>query len=79
MNLLHSEKFFTLFFFEEREGWNNSIHLKAKNINEKNLNSYLHSNTVEEEGSKSLSRFYRTVKRNANKVENKMKQNKAKV
>lgn len=28
-----------LFFLEEREGWNNSIHLKAKNTDEMNLNS----------------------------------------
>lgn len=64
-----------LFFLEEREGWNNSIHLKAKNINEKNLNS----NSDIGEGSKSLNRFHRTSKYNANKGVNKMKWNVAKV
>lgn len=66
-----------LFFLEEREGWNNSIHLKAKNIDEINLNS---NSTIEEgEGSKSLNRFYKTSKYNANKAVNKMKWNVAKV
>lgn len=68
-----------LFFLEEREGWNNSIHLKAKNIDGKNLNSNLHSDIGEEEGSKSLNRFYRTAKYKANEAVNKMKWKVAKV
>lgn len=68
-----------LFFLEEREDWNNSIHLKAKNIDGKNLNSNLYSDRGEEEGSKLLNRFYRTAKYNANKAVNKIKWNVAKV
>lgn len=41
-----------LIFLEEREGCSNSIHVKAKNIDEKNLNS--NSDIGEGEGSKSL-------------------------
>lgn len=66
-----------LFFLEEREGWNNSIHLKAKNIDENNLNS--NSNIEEGEGSKSLNRFYRASKYKSNKAVNKVKWNVAKV
>lgn len=54
---LHSEiaslwEMFMLIFLEEREGCSNSIHVKAKNIDEKNLNS--NSDIGEGEGSKSL-------------------------
>lgn len=70
---------FMLFFLGEGEGWNNSMQLRAKNINKKNLNPSLHWNTREEECWRKLHRFYMIAKRNANEAVNKMKLNVAKV